>query len=59
MQGGMKQLNTVDSPNDGHIVPRNVYRKQINMLRKIMHQVGFIYKINGTKWHQANGHIIP
>jgi len=39
------RINTVVSPDDGHIVARNTYRKQINILRKIMHQVGFIYKI--------------
>jgi hypothetical protein len=26
-------------------VARNIYRKEINILRKIVHQVGFIYKI--------------
>ena len=39
------RINTVVSPDDGHIVSRNMYRKEINILRKIMHQVGFIYKI--------------
>jgi len=33
------------SPYDGHIVNRNVYRKAINILRKIVHQFGSIYKI--------------
>jgi len=33
-------INTVVSPDDGHI-----YRKEINILRKIVHQFGFIYKI--------------
>jgi len=37
--------NTVVSPDDGHIVARNMQRKEINILRKIVHQVGFIYKI--------------
>jgi hypothetical protein len=32
-------------PNDGHIVARNMYKKEINILRKIVHQFGFIYKI--------------
>jgi len=51
MQGGMKlqyrkcRIDTVISPDDGHIVARNMYRKEINILRKILHQVGFIYKI--------------
>ena len=38
------RINTVVSPDDGHIVVRNMYRKEINVLRKIVHQVGFIYK---------------
>jgi len=38
-------INTVVSPDDGHIVARNMQRKEINILRKIVHQVGFIYKI--------------
>ena len=61
MQGGMKHcmpdrhpyritstkchINTVVSPDDGLIVARNMYRKEINILRKTVHQVGFIYKI--------------
>jgi len=39
------RINTVVSPDDGHIVAQNVYRKEINILRKIVHQVSFIYKI--------------
>jgi len=39
------RIDTVISPDDGHIVARNMYRKEINILRKIVHQVGFIYKI--------------
>ena len=38
-------INAVVSPDDGHIVARNTYRKGINILRKIVHQVGFIYNI--------------
>jgi len=38
-------INTVVSPDDGHIVAQNMYRKEINILRKIVHQIGFIYKI--------------
>jgi len=37
-------INTVVSPDDGHIVDRNIQRKEINILRKIVYQVGFIYK---------------
>ena len=39
------RTDTVVSPDDGHIVARNMYRKEINIIRKIVHQVGFIYKI--------------
>ena len=35
----------VVSPDDGRIVTRNMQREEINILRKIVHQVGFIYKI--------------
>jgi len=38
-------INTVVSPDYGHIVARSMYRKEMNILRKIVHQVGFIYKI--------------
>ena len=38
-------IDTVVSPDDGHIVAQNVYRKEIKILRKILHQFGFIYKI--------------
>ena len=38
-------IDTVISPDDGHIVARNMYGKEINILRKSVHQVGFIYKI--------------
>jgi hypothetical protein len=38
-------IDAVISPDDGRIVAQNMYRKEINMLRKIVHQVGFIYKI--------------
>ena len=38
-------MNTVVSPHDGHIVALNMYRKEINIPRKIEHQFGFIYKI--------------
>ena len=39
------RIDTVISPDDGHIVARNMPRKEINILRKIVHQVGFIYKM--------------
>jgi len=39
------RINTVVSPYDGNIVTRNMDRKEINILRKIVHQVGFIYQI--------------
>ena len=38
-------INTVVSPDDGYIVTQNMWRKEINILRKIVHQVGFIYEI--------------
>ena len=33
------------SPDDGHIIARNMNRKEINVLRRIVHQDGFIYAI--------------
>jgi len=41
----MCRISTVFSPDDGHIVARNMYRKEINILRKLVHQVGSVYKI--------------
>ena len=38
-------INTVASSDDKHLVARNIYRKEINILRKIVQNVGFIYKI--------------
>ena len=38
-------INTVVSLDDGHMVAQNMYRKEMNILRKIVHQVDFIYKI--------------
>jgi len=38
------RIDKLISPNDGHIVARNMYRREINILKKIVHQVGFIYK---------------
>jgi hypothetical protein len=39
------RINTVVSPDDGHKVARNIWRKGINIPRKIVHKLGFIYKI--------------
>jgi hypothetical protein len=39
------RIDIVISPDDGHTVTWNMERKEINILRKIVHQVGFIYKI--------------
>jgi hypothetical protein len=39
------RINTVVSSDDVHIVAQNTYRKEIYILRKIVHQVGYIYKI--------------
>jgi len=40
-----RRIDSVISPDDGHIVARNMCRKEINILGKIVHQVGFIYGI--------------
>ena len=39
------RINIVVSPDDGHIIARNMYRKETNILRKIVHQFGFLCKI--------------
>jgi hypothetical protein len=44
--------DTVISPDDGHTVARNMQRKEINILRKIVHQVGFIYGKRLRTWHK-------
>jgi len=36
------RINTVLSPDDAHIVARNMYRKEINLVRKIVDQVSLI-----------------
>jgi len=51
-------IDTVISPDDGHTVARNMYRKEINILRKIVHQVGFIYKITRYKDARSTKHNI-
>ena len=38
------RIGTVFSPDDWHIVARNIERKSINILRKLVQQLGFIYK---------------
>jgi hypothetical protein len=38
------RIDTVISPDDGHTVDRNMWKKEITILRKILHQFGFIYK---------------
>jgi len=43
------RIDTVISPDDGHIVALNMQRKEINILKRIVQQVGFIYKIM-QKW---------
>jgi hypothetical protein len=43
-------INTVVSPDDGHIFARNLSRL-INVLRKIVNQVGSIYKVNEIRAH--------
>jgi 2-phospho-L-lactate guanylyltransferase (CobY/MobA/RfbA family) len=42
------RVNTVVSPDEGQIVARNMLRKEINVLRKFVHQVDFIYKLSVT-----------
>ena len=39
------RIDTVTSQDDGHIAAQNVQKKEINILGKILHQFGFIYKI--------------
>ena len=38
------RIDIVISPDDGYIVARNMSIKGTNILRKIVHQVGFIYR---------------
>jgi hypothetical protein len=38
-------IDTVISPDDGHIVTQNNVEEKINTLRKIVHQFGFVCKI--------------
>jgi hypothetical protein len=39
------RVNTVVPPDDGHTIARNMYRKEISILTKSVHQAGFIYNI--------------
>ena len=39
------RTDTVISPDDGHVVARNTLRREINILSRIVHLVGFICKI--------------
>jgi hypothetical protein len=48
------RINTIVPLDDGHIVARNMQRKGINILRKIVHQFGFIYKITKKKNKKQN-----
>jgi len=43
-------IDTVISPDDGPMVARNMYRREINILSRIVHLVGFICKI----WEEFN-----
>jgi len=38
------RINTVISTDDGHMVARNMQRREINVLSRIVHLVGFICK---------------
>ena len=49
-----RRIGTVFSPDDGHILARNMYRKAINILRKSVHQVGSIYKDYTRMYGQQN-----
>jgi len=51
------RIDTVISPDDGHIVARNILRKEMNILRKIVHQVGFIYKETSSQYSSSSPHV--
>ena len=42
------RTDTVNSPDDGHIVVRNMYRIEINIDEKVVRQVGLFTKITLT-----------
>ena len=47
------RIGTVFSPDDGHIVARNMQRKVIDILRKFVPQVGYIYiRTHGILWNR-------
>jgi hypothetical protein len=52
------RTDTSTSPDDGHTVARNMYRKAINTLRKIVHQVGSIYRINQQNKTKIQGSVL-
>ena len=39
------RIGTIFSPDDGHIVARNMWRKLIKILRKFVNKFGSVYKI--------------
>ena len=39
------RIDTVPSPDDGHMVARNMYKREITILSRILHQFGIICKI--------------
>jgi len=39
------RIETLISSDDGHMFARNMYRREINTLSRIVHLVGFICKI--------------
>jgi len=48
------RIDTVISPDDGRMVTRNMQRKEINILRKTVHQVRFIYKFMVDPWETGS-----
>jgi hypothetical protein len=42
------RIDTVISPDDGHMVARNMLRREINILSRIVDLVGFICRIEST-----------
>jgi hypothetical protein len=52
------RINTVISPDGGQVGARNMYKKEINILRKIVNQVGFICKIiQGCKFKKHKKYV--
>ena len=52
------RIDRVISPDDGHIVAGDIYRKEIKILRKIVHQDGFIYKISVTRLQKIQRNLL-